>query len=76
MQIPLWGIYLENKDISFEGNITQDGSYKIPNITAYGTYDVTVIPLNGSDDRTKVGTVTINSETTEQDFVISGICFR
>ena len=67
-----WGIYLENKDISFEGNITQDGSYKIPNITAYGTYDVTVIPLNGSDDRTKVGTVTINSETTEQDFVISG----
>lgn len=45
MQITPWGIYLENKDISFEGNITQDGSYKIPNITAYGTYDVTVIPL-------------------------------
>ena len=68
-----WGICLQNDDTSYEGNIKQDGSYKVPNITAFGTYDVTVFPLSeGIDGGAKVGTVTIDSETVEQDFVISG----
>lgn len=65
-------ICLENDDTSFEGTIKQDGSYKVPNITAYGTYDVFVLSLDGSSVRTKVGTVTIDSETVEQDFEIPG----
>lgn len=68
-----WGICLQNDDTSYEGNIKQDGSYKVPNITAFGTYDVTVFLLSeGIDGGAKVGTVTIDSETVEQDFVISG----
>ena len=65
-------ICLENDDTSFEGTIKQDGSCKVPNITAYGTYDVFVLSLDGSSVRTKVGTVTIDSETVEQDFEIPG----
>ena len=51
-------------------NIEQDGSFEVKDIL-FGTYEVMVCSAYGNAD-VKVGTITIDSNTKSQNFVISG----